>query len=414
MKTLSEWLDYIGAIHVSSIDLGLQRVQQLAPQLLQPFSCPVITVGGTNGKGSVMRLLQTIYRNAGYRVAAYTSPHLHVFNERLQINGVNADDAQWIAAFEKIEAARQQISLSFFEFTTLAALYISQQQPLDVMLLEVGLGGRLDAVNIIDADVAVVTSIDIDHQDWLGSDRDSIGYEKAGIFRAKRPAICGDSAPPSSLAIAAQKINAQWLCSGEQFFYHENAEQWDWHGPATEYKNLPLPQLKIQNVATSLMAVECLQSRLPVARAVLVDSIATAQLAGRFEIRTEPVTCVFDVAHNPAAAAWLGAQLRQRFPQRRFIAVVGMLADKDIAATIASLDVEVVSWYFADLAVPRGATAAEIVARLRNQKNWYTFASVAQAITAAVQTAQANSELIVLVFGSFHTVAEAQSQSVFA
>lgn len=410
-NSLSQWLDYIGAIHTSSIDLGLERISVVARELnILSMPGPVITVGGTNGKGSCVTLLEATYQAAGYQVAAYTSPHLHIFNERLRLNGINVADQLWCAAFEQIEQARGATSLSFFEFTTLAAFQIIQQAAPDVVILEVGLGGRLDAVNIIDADVAIVTSIALDHTDWLGDSRELIGLEKAGIFRQSKPAICGDPDAPASLLAHAARCHAKLYCMDQEFQYQCSAKMWEWSSINTTYSNLPVPNIKLQNAATSLMALECLQSLLPVSESRIRQGLLRVALPGRFEVRAGNPIVVFDVAHNPASTAWLAEQLQTHFPLHKVTAVFGMLCDKDIAESVRVIKDRIHDWYVADLNEARGAKAAEIVPEIRVQstKNCYTFASVAGAIDAALVACKNETQNLVVVFGSFHTVAKAR------
>lgn len=439
---VDEWLNYISRIHHQEMDFGLGRIQAVVQPLgWQRFTCPVVIVGGTNGKGSCVRFLESIYAAAGYRVGAYTSPHLMQFNERIRVANHMIDDTRLLAAFAAVEAARQaqHISLSFFEFTFLAALQIFQQAKLDVVVLEVGLGGRLDAVNIVDADVAVITTIDLDHTEILGPDRESIAREKAGIFRSGRPVVCGDPDPPASLRQSAAALGAPWYASGENFHFAVSspAQQWQWQYDARHYQQLPVLTLKHQNAATSLMAVELLQNRLPVNESQLQQGLAQATLAGRFEkiplsalvpasstnhlIDFESVHpqsqlcgiqgsfCYLDVAHNPQGGRWLAEQWRQTPVRGQRIAILGMLADKDIAGTVHSLLDYVDSWYVATLAVPRGASAEQLQAVLTSAgaDSCHLFTTVESALQAALAHASQEEDAI-LVFGSFYTVAAAR------
>ena len=409
LRDMHGWLDYINTLHCREIDLDLSRVTRLAKKLgLSTFSCPVITVAGTNGKGSVIKSLESIYLAAGYQVAAYTSPHLLCFNERLRFNGEPILDRNFIEAFVFIEKNRDQKPLSFFEFTTLACLYICKKLVLDVLLLEVGLGGRLDAVNVIDPDVAVITTIDIDHTDWLGSDRESIGREKAGIFWAHRPVICGDPNPPESLLGAAQLLQAPIFQFMKDFSAIENRKTWQWRGPKINYDALPLSQLKTQNVATSLMVVTRLQDRLPVKELAIVTGIQQATLPGRFERVEKPVSIIFDVAHNPQAAHYLAEQLgRSCYPGRTF-AVVGMLKDKDILGTFSPMLSCVDRWYVGSLLETRGASGEKLASILRTEgvTDCYNFTSIDEAFKKAM--VQCREQDRIVVFGSFHTVAIAK------
>lgn len=414
---LTAWLDAIGRLHPKEMDLGLERILSVAKPLgWQRFSCPVITVTGTNGKGSCVRFLESIYTAAGHRAGAYTSPHLMAFNERVRVENHPVSDAALITAFETVEHHRKDCSLSFFEYTFLAALQIFQQASLDVLILEVGLGGRLDAVNIVDADIAVITTIDLDHTEWLGPDRESIAKEKAGIFRENRAAICGDPQPPQNLRQMAQQHNVQWHCLDETFYYkQEDGGTWRWHTQGRAYMQLPAITLKHQNAATSLMAIELLQNRLPVAENAVCEGLAQARLPGRFE-RVEinngrfGVTCYLDVAHNPQGGQWLAQQWRSVSAKKsgRKFAIVGMLADKDIAGTLSFLLDYVDCWYVSTLSVARGATAQRLHAELEAQGvvHCRQFESVVQALQQVF--ADAGFDDRVLILGSFYTVAQAR------
>lgn len=404
MKTLIDWLDYIHSLHLRDIDLGLERIAVLAKSLsLTQFSCPVITVAGTNGKGSTVKFLESIYVASGYRVAAYTSPHILKFNERLRINGEAVSDDDLLAAFEFIEKARGDQHLSFFEFTTLAILSICQQLDLDVLLLEVGLGGRLDAVNIVEPNIAVISNIALDHTDWLGADREAIAKEKAGIIRPGIPVICGDDDPPQSLLAAAQ--HNPFFCCGKNYAFEKQHDKWSWTGPDMSYLQLPLPRLKLANAATSLMVVEQLQLRLPVTQFGIIQGLKKAKLPGRFEMWRN---LIFDVAHNPQATSYLAEQLRALPIKGRTLAVVGILKDKDIANVVANVVPIVDQWYVGDLDVKRGARGDQISAELSTQgvKNCYNFASVLEALMQAISECCAQDRL--LIFGSFYTVAIAK------
>lgn len=408
--TLSQWLDYIATLHTSRIDLGLQRIVSIAKeQCLNSFSCPVITVAGTNGKGSCVRFLESIYSAAGYRVGAYFSPHLRRFNERIRIQEKEVDDQTLVAAFERVESFRKNRPLSFFEFTTLAALFIFKSIEPDVVVLEVGLGGRLDAVNMVESDAAIVASISLDHLDWLGDNRESIGYEKAGVYRANKPAICGDPNPPHRLVEYANHIGAKFFGINKDFFYQSDVDSWSWGSENTQYQRLPIPILKCQNAASSLMAVECLQDRLKVSEGAIKKGLKEATLAGRFEFFSKPVKGVFDVAHNPDSARCLAEQLEKiQFPAKK-MAVIGMLKDKDIPGTIEPLLSHIDAWFVAGLEVDRAANPKDIVAHLKASgvKNYYDFETVSEAFKQAVRVCS-HSEDRIIVFGSFHTVAAVQ------
>lgn len=409
---LSNWLTYIEALHFKPIDLGLERLLQIPNiQTLTSFQCPVVTIGGTNGKGSNVAFLEAVLLAAGYPVGAYTSPHLLRYNERIRINGQAVSDDALCLAFEKINAMRGNTSLSFFEFTTLAALYLFKQAKLDAVLLEVGLGGRLDAVNIVDADIAIIASIALDHMQYLGHTREEIGQEKAGIMRSKRPVICGDSDIPSSILQHAKKLNAPLYGKDRGFQYQKNGNVWSWQGQNNRFDHLPLLQLPMQNAATALMALELLEAKLPVDEAFLRKGLSQACLPGRFQLigRT-----VFDVAHNPAAAELLAQQLLANpAPGGKQIAVIGMLADKDIKQTLKPLAKLIDQWYIGSLHVPRGAKASVLAKALASEgiSTYYCFDTVEDAYSQALANADKQDRII--VFGSFHTVAAVQSSGQF-
>lgn len=414
LNNLDDWLLYISRIHPKEMDFGLDRLGAVVNPLgWNRLSCPVVIVGGTNGKGSCVRFLESIFTAAGYRTGVYTSPHLMCFNERIRVADAMVKEADLLTAFAEVEDKRGEISLSFFEFTFLAALQIFQHASLDIIILEVGLGGRLDAVNIVDADIAVITTVDLDHTNLLGADRESIAQEKAGIFRAHRPVVCGDPRPPLSLRRHAAELDAQWHCLGETFHFDEGngGAAWRWQSAQRCYENLPALSLKHQNAATSLMVVELCQDRLPVSLVDLRRGLKSASLAGRFEKMPAPGKgdCYLDVAHNPESARWL-AELWRKIPVRgKRIAVFAMLRDKDIAETVRSLLHYVDSWYLATLSVPRGAAAEDLQAILSMQGvvNCYSFPTVEHALQAAIAGADRELDCI-LIFGSFYTVAAAR------
>ncbi|WP_286239060.1 bifunctional tetrahydrofolate synthase/dihydrofolate synthase [Neptuniibacter halophilus] len=407
MKTsLSEWLTWMEQCHPAEIELGLERVSRVAESLQLDLSAStVVTIAGTNGKGSTLTFLNRIYREAGYRVGAYTSPHFIDYNERVQINGVNASDQQLCDAFQKIDQARGDIPLTYFEFGTLAALVIFSAEKPDLVLLEVGLGGRLDAVNIIDPDIAVVTTVAIDHVDWLGDDRNKIGYEKAGIFRAGRPAVCGDLDPPPSVAEYAAQIGAQLYQSGTHFSITADENGWNWFAqgePEPVISQLPLPALPLQNAATALQAVQLIP--LPVTPQQIRDGIARAQMTGRMQ-RLEKNGRIYwlDVAHNPEAAGLLAQRIRALPGCSKLL--LGMLADKDCRQVLSLLAPEVESLYLADLQGSRAQTAGQLAGMLPEGCPAQQFSSV----TAALQALKidTNPGDNVIIAGSFFTVSEA-------
>ncbi|MDP9767449.1 bifunctional tetrahydrofolate synthase/dihydrofolate synthase [Kosakonia cowanii] len=396
---LAAWLSYLEQLHSKPIDLGLDRVSQVAARLdvLRPAPF-VFTVAGTNGKGTTCRTLESILLAAGYRVGVYSSPHLVRYTERVRVQGGELAESAHTASFAEIEAVRGDISLSYFEFGTLSALWLFKQAQPDVVILEVGLGGRLDATNMVDADVAVVTSIALDHTDWLGPDRESIGREKAGIFRAGKPAVVGEPDMPHTIADVAQEKGAQLLQRDVAWHYEVGAQSWRFRDAQGELSDLPLPQVPQPNAATALAALRA--SKLAVSEQAIRDGIERAILPGRFQIVSESPRLILDVAHNPHAAGYLAGRLAALRKSGHVLAVVGMLHDKDISGTLACLEPVVDSWYCAPLEGPRGATAEQLLAHLTSGQ---AFPDVTQAWQAAM--AEADACDTVLVCGSFHTVA---------
>lgn len=408
-QSLSDWLSYLEKIHPSVIDLGLHRVGLVADRLgLRQLPATVVTVGGTNGKGTTCALLEAIYRAAGYRVGVYSSPHLLRYNERVRIQGQDASDAELCQAFAAVEAARGEVSLTFFEFGTLAALWLFRAAAPDLVLLEVGLGGRLDATNLVESDLAVVTSIALDHCDWLGDTREAIASEKAGIYRPGKPAISGEPNPPVTLAQTAQALGAKLLQVGADFRRHEAEAVWHFQGARQQWRELPYPELPLDNAVTALAVVE--QLSLPIDSAAIRTGLAGARLAGRMQLlRTQPQVTL-DVAHNPHSAHYLARQLAARGKVGRRLAVAGMLKDKDIRQTLGELVELVDLWFLADLHGARAALAQELSAVLPSESARHCYASVADAYREALATAQEQDEIIVL--GSFHTVAEAMAEEL--
>nr|WP_313553235.1 bifunctional tetrahydrofolate synthase/dihydrofolate synthase [Raoultella terrigena] len=401
---LATWLSYLEHLHSKTIDLGLTRVNEVAGRMAVVKPAPfVFTVAGTNGKGTTCRTLESVLMAAGYRVGVYSSPHLVRYTERVRVQGEELPEAAHTASFAEIEAARGEISLSYFEFGTLSALWLFKQAQLDVVILEVGLGGRLDATNIVDADVAVVTSIALDHTDWLGPDRESIGREKAGIFRSGRPAIVGEPDMPHTIADVAAEKGAVLRRRGVDWRYASGEQGWDFSDEQGTLAGLPLPQVPMPNAATALAALRA--SGLTVSEQAIRDGIRQAMLPGRFQIIGEAPRVILDVAHNPHAAAYLAGRLKSLPKTGRVLAVIGMLHDKDIAGTLANLMAEVDCWYCAPLEGPRGATAEQLLEHLRTGR---ACADVAQAWHAAM--ADAGPEDTVLVCGSFHTVAHVMEE----
>ncbi|MGC9423922.1 MULTISPECIES: bifunctional tetrahydrofolate synthase/dihydrofolate synthase [Vibrio] len=399
---LATWLDYLSHIHSSAIDLGLERVQAVAEKAqLTQHTAMVITVAGTNGKGSTCALMESILLHAGYSVGVYSSPHLIRYNERVRINGQELPDEKHAQAFAFVEAQRGDISLSLFEFGTLAALRLFQTESVDVILLEVGLGGRLDATNVVEHDIAVITSLAIDHVDWLGSDINVIGFEKAGIFRTGKPAICGQPYPPATVAAHADDIGAIFYQVGIQFDYQLSSEnRWNWKSGSFQLTDLPLPNLPLPNAATALMALGC--SGLNVSDVDVIEGLRHASLAGRMQrLNTQP-TILLDVAHNPHSALYLASQLERQYPTQKVHLVIGMLHDKDIKSTLEALAPIVKCWYPASLSGPRAAMAQELAEYLSGEQKQYD--NPVMALKAAL--VQAQPDEIIVVAGSFHTVGE--------
>ena len=411
-QTLSDWLRWQEQLHPTSIDLGLSRVREVWRHMhTEDFSCPVITVGGTNGKGSCVAMLQSIYQEASYVVGSYTSPHLWRYNERISVKGEPVSDAAICEAFARVDAARQDISLTYFEFGTLAALDIFKQHQLDVIILEVGLGGRLDAVNIIDADVALITSIDLDHTQWLGENRELIAREKAGILRATNVGIVIDPDPPESLVSYAQTLGNRLLRQGKDYDCRQDEGSWSWHYADTHRVGLPQPALtghhQIRNAAGVMMAIEVLQPRLPVTLAQIRHGLLSVRLPGRFQLVAGEVTHVYDVAHNPAAARELANTLKSVHLPGALHVVFSALVDKDIPGIVAPLCTLVTHWYIAPLNAQRGATLQVITDAVHSvcpQALISQFPDLTQANATANQQAAVGDS--VLVFGSFYTVAQ--------
>jgi len=393
--------------------MGLDRVNAVFARLGVALACPVITVGGTNGKGSTCALLECMLRAGGYRVGAYTSPHLLRYNERVRIDAADATDDALLEAFAAVESVRLTTPLTYFEFGTLAALCLLARAELDVVVLEVGLGGRLDAVNVIDADVAIVTTVAIDHVDYLGTTREEIGREKAGIFRRGAFAICADRSPPATLLAQASAIDARLLRIGIDYDFTAHEGQWSYRGPGGARHGLPMPALRgayqLANAATALAALDVLRGRLAVSMGAIREGLVSVELPGRLQVLPGRPVTVFDVAHNPQAAAALADGLASMGFHPRTWAVFGIMADKDIDSVIAALLPRVDRWYIASLSPPRGATALDLRLRLEAAgvapADIRDFADPASAYRA-VREAVAEADRII-VFGSFLTVAAA-------
>ena len=411
MKTLADWLAHCERLHPKSIALGLERVRDVLARLDVRFACPVVTVAGTNGKGSTCAMLEAVALQAGWRTGVYTSPHLVHFEERCRVAGeIVAADAL-VPHFEAVEAARQDVPLTYFEFTTLAILRLLAASQLDVAILEVGLGGRLDAVNAVDTDCAIVTSIDLDHMEFLGNDRESIGREKAGVLRAGKPAIVSDPVPPQSLVDHAQEIGADLWLFGRDYNFTGDKQQWAWAGRGRRYAGLAYPALRganqLINASGVLAALEALRPQLPVTAQAVRNGLAMVNLPGRFQIVPGQPALVLDVAHNPHSVAALAANLDAMgfFPVTH--AVFGAMADKDLAPMLAKIGPLVDRWYFTDLPTPRAASGQALLERWqqlpgRRDVPASVHANPGEALHAAQAAADPADRIV--VFGSFYTV----------
>ena len=417
-SSLNDWLTRLESMHPKAIDMGLERVASVWQRMGVTLACPVITVGGTNGKGSTCAMLESILMQGGYHVGLYTSPHLIDFNERARIDGRMASDEQFVAAFEAVEAARGEVSLTYFEFTTLAILKLFADAGLDAVILEVGLGGRLDAVNIIDADVAIVTSVDMDHMEYLGDTREKIGFEKAGIFRPGKPAICSDPQPPQSLLDHAAAIGADLWLFGRDFNYAGDRQQWNYGGRTMRRNSLAYPSLRganqLLNASAALAALEALRERLPLGAQEVRTGLVLVDLPGRFQVLPGRPSVILDVAHNPHAAATLAQNLDNMGFHPYTFAVFGAMADKDIAGVLAHVKDKIDHWCLTDLPMPRAATATALAAKLHEdgisdnvdtgaERSVRCFANPADAYADARKRAGENDRIV--VFGSFLTVA---------
>lgn len=414
LNSLQDWLHWQESHHPLAIDLGLERAAQihhvLNPDGVKPLT---ITVAGTNGKGSCIAFLEAIYTAAGYRVGSYTSPHIVRYNERIKINGQPVYDAQICEAFSRIEIARKDTSLSYFEFGTLAALDIFLRSNVDIQLLEVGMGGRLDAVNIIDADVALISSINIDHVDWLGTTRETIGHEKAGIFRAYTPAIVGDPNPPQSLQQNAIDKKSQFYRIGKEFSYQKQTSGWQWSDGRQQFSSLPELGLKgehqYRNASAVIMAVQQLNAQLPVSETALRSGLENVQLNGRFqqvEIDTN-TSLLLDVGHIPEAVTTLADYLHTAFPNKRVHAIFSMMKDKDIASVVKIMASTIHFWHFVPLTNPRAVSTTaiqEIFSQCQITNVSFDYTEFAGAFAAAKKQCQKGD--LLLVFGSFFLVSD--------
>jgi len=410
--TLADWLAHCERLHPKTIELTLDRVAGVKARLGIAFAAPTIVVAGTNGKGSTCAMLESIALAAGYRVGLYSKPHLVHFEERCRIGGRSVDASALLPHFEAVEHARGDVSLTYFEFTLLAIASLFAATPLDLVILEVGLGGRLDAVNAFDGDCAVITSIDVDHVEYLGTDRESIGSEKAGIMRAGKPAIVSDPVPPRSVIDEAARIGADLWLAGRDFRHSGDRQQWNWSGRGTRLSGLGYPALRganqLLNASGVLAAFEALRERLPISAQAIRTGLATVELPGRFQVVPGEPTIVLDVAHNPHAVAALALNLDQMGFFPRTHAVFGAMRDKDIDAILTRMAPLVDHWHFTDLPAPRAANAGEVAERFRAlgmEKGSVTVAahaSPSDALAAAMNGADPADRIV--VFGSFYTV----------
>lgn len=401
-RSLNEWLGWIRALNIKEIDLSLERVAEIGARLdlLKP-DCPVITVAGTNGKGSCVAALEAFYLAAGYKVGAFTTPYLLRYNEQVRIQGHCVDDALFCDAFDRItKACGQDISLTVFEYGTLAAFMIFKEAGLDIWILEVGLGGRWDAVNVVDADVAIVASIGIDHVDWLGNTRELIAIEKAGIFRQGNPAVCGDFDPPKTLT------HTPLFCQGKDFGFKKMDTSWTWWCSDKQLTALPLPTLLLQNMSTALMAMDLLQSRLPVNKEAIDKALSTVSLPGRVQVISGDVPHIFDVSHNPAAVVPLIEYLKKHPIDGKTYAVFSMLADKDILSTLNLIKSYINQWHIAPVESERAASL-EKLSESFEKANIHQVAKF-ESIKIAYENMKSHSKTgdRIVVFGSFRTVAE--------
>jgi dihydrofolate synthase/folylpolyglutamate synthase len=412
---LGDWLAYLEQLHPSAIDMGLERSRQVARQLGLTRPAPrVITVTGTNGKGSTCAFLSALLQAQGLKVGVYSSPHLLRYNERVQVQGVEASDIELCDAFAAVEAARGDITLTYFEMGTLAAFWLFEQAALDVAVLEVGLGGRLDAVNLVDPDLALVTSIGIDHADWLGDTRESVAFEKAGIFRQDRPALCGDLDPPAPLLERAAELNCPLSLRGREFDLAITERNWSWRGldgqgQRVDLLDLPLLDLPMENAALALQAYLLLD--LPWHPETIGGVLLATRIVGRLDRRTfhwhgKTLNLLLDVGHNPHAAHFLAQRMTQRPIAGKRLAVFGLLADKELDGVVAELVSSVNEWAVAPLPTSRSRPASDLQAALQNLGAKVTsYQSVALALEAQCAHATADDEI--LLFGSFYCVAEA-------
>jgi dihydrofolate synthase/folylpolyglutamate synthase len=409
--TLDDWLRYQEQLHPKGIELGLDRVIAVRDRLGLTTHFPIITVGGTNGKGSTCAMLESVLCAASYKIGCYTSPHLVDYNERVRIKQRPVDDAALCTAFDAVETARSGIALTYFEFGTLAAMWLFCRESLDAVILEVGLGGRLDAVNAFDADCAIIASVDLDHQDFLGNTIETIGFEKAGIFRTGRPAIFSDPRVPQSVIDRAERVGAQFQLAGRDFGYQRMEQQWRYWGPGGKRHALPFPALRgayqLNNAAGALAALEAMHDRLPVTLQDIKRGLLEVDLPGRLQVLPGRPAIVLDVAHNPHAALVLAEGLGSMGFHQNTHAVFSMLSDKDIPGVVEAVKHRFDSWHLAPIAHPRGAsveTLKKIVTAAAPDKPLFAYSTIVSAYEHACECAAQNDRVV--VFGSFYTVSE--------
>ena len=415
---LDDWLQHLETAHPVGIDMGLERITRVKEALQLNFQALVFTVGGTNGKGSTCALLESVLLAASYKVGCHTSPHLLSFNERARVNGENVSDELLLEHFRAVELARASLpnppTLTYFEFTTLAIMHLFATAQLDAVILEVGLGGRLDAVNMIDTDCAIVTSIDLDHMEYLGDTREKIAFEKAGIFRSDKPAICGDPVPPQSLIDHATSIGADLWLMGKDYNFQGDKQQWGWAGRGKRFSGLGYPALRganqLLNASAVIAALIAVRDRLPVGAQEIRNGMAWVELPGRFQVLPGQPTIILDVAHNPHASAALAQNLENMAYHPYTIAVFGAMADKDIDGVLKPMMDKIDFWYLCDLPTPRAAFAESLATRLRSlgfkegaDSGIEVFSSPALAYESALKKAGEGDRIS--VFGSFYTVA---------
>jgi dihydrofolate synthase/folylpolyglutamate synthase len=411
-QTLPEWLAWQEKLHFTEVDPGLERVRQVWQQLKGKATLPfkVITVAGTNGKGSSVAILDSILRAAGYRTGAYTSPHLINYNERIVVDGEACDDGLISEAFEEIDQAREEVSLTYFEFSTLAAVNIFCNKAIDIAILEVGMGGRLDAVNLFDADIALITPISLDHIQWLGHDRETIGFEKAGIIRANKPLVCTEK-PPKSVINYAHELSADTSIATVDFNYQYDSQQWHWSNEIISWRNLPHPALtgryQLQNAAAVLQVISLLiEHGFNISQPQIEKGLIEVLLAGRFQQVPGAILRIFDVTHNEQGALSLVELLIGSAFQGRTIGILAMLKDKDASTVSAILKPAIDDWYIAGLSGSRGMSVDTLALELKgviDDDKVNTFDSVPNAYREAMANARKGDRVV--IFGSFHTVA---------